>query len=78
MVVIVTCFVIQVDDEKDLVEQAEKIRQMSIAFAKSIADVFACQDVNLYMHYLIMHVPDMIKKHGYLVRYGGQGTLLNN
>jgi hypothetical protein len=62
-----------VDSSGDRAKQAEAIRVSSIAFAEALSKVIPPAGVTLYMHFLVMHVPDMIERHGNVVRFGGQG-----
>jgi hypothetical protein len=64
---------LQVDSSGDRVKQAAAIRESSIAFAAALCKVIPPAGVTLYMHFLVMHVPDMIERHGNVVRFGGQG-----
>jgi hypothetical protein len=62
-----------VDDQLDLVAQAESIRVDAVVLRNKFMTVAACENSTLYWHFLCddLHVPRMIRDHGNLNKYSG-------
>ena len=61
-----------VSDFIDLKPQVAAMKSRIDDFWRLLLQYYSGQQFGLYMHYLLIHVPDLTLKHGNLVKYSGQ------
>jgi len=59
-----------IDDEKDLNAQAESIQRSSDKFADAFENLASAESHSLYVHIMIRHAADLVRRHGNLTKFG--------